>query len=1257
MLPALRREKTQKEVTPRRESGTMNNAGLMRIGAMLAMLAVLTGAFAALPYWNARAADKTVWGFVDECNPASPGPSFLPNVVVSLIDAHGISPTVNTSTSSDGHYMFTPATGSYLLRFAVAEHYYNKTVYPFRFDGSTDLNINACLFRMPPRTLSLTVLVVDQMSAAHLNEQLDNRFVRIPFTENIAGTVNTGTGLATVTHHPVMRPGYSVTWRDPPAGTVPLSEPAGYIWPDLFNGTIQITDATVLASLQAGRGGKWLNVSYQYSGTTVRLLSPPVASGPPYTVAKNGASWMARENVDWKLDLDTATLSILQNFVFGTDNLFINYSSTGAVANASVSLYNTTAKQEVAQGLTSSTGFFTFSIWAASLQLRAVKEQYQSAEVLVDASVRNTTRVMLPNAVQVFGLAKRSDRSGPVNTNVIGFLYNRAAVSDFKKVVAAKVSGSLYQFYVEPSQSYRMVIDADGYKAVETLVTSPGSGALRVDTYLTPSLREEYRTIVEYDHTNWSRVNISRKFVLRPDSTIPGLDLPGIRSLGLQIDYTIGNRDGVLQTTELNGLNNSFQWWLGTRLADYVTTDSFLTTNGLVYNSSAIYTVDPITYSPSLANPVAFYVNTTASYTLKTPPIVKNGKITDYVNVTTPNDRNETVYQDHVVEVRLPLGYEMTQKKVTGPITTTGWTRVTVDPGLGTGTSTIDMTVHQSRNGTARAMVAGPSGKFYVYDDTLKNYTAIVAANTNITFSAEQSTDPVGSIRDANFTWRFTNNTDRLNPRRIGYNITSPFNYSTAVLGSVPPPGHFFVVNLTITEAGGNLTYRDIKVYVDDTPPVALIKTNRTAGRVANNLTLRVNEDIPIKYDGTTSFDIAYVGALAWLNSSKNIPDLEGRRGYRWDFEGKHIVSSNLKAPTHAFDTPGYYNTTLQVMDWVGHNSTINATLHVIANDTTKPTPNFVILDPSKDWTVTTSLIEGKNYSFNASTSKDNFDSNRNLSYAWHFPGPVTCTPACLDGNISRRKGYDGVTWGWNVTVLWAVFNVSYNVTLNVTDTGFLGRTPNFGNLTTAVHVSVDTAKHPDLKYVGQSLKIEPNQVEEGQMINVSFMISNEANRANATAVTITLTAKDSSGAVVLVATNPDWRDTNWKSLPISNHTIATGAKVRIIFMISFPAQGNKSLDIRFYDAREPYTWVGENRVTGTVFVKLAGWVIPAAIIGFIAVVIGVAYGARTYSRYRSGELVFRRKEKKEKKKLEDKEEAEEEEPEPEEDTKAKKRL
>jgi len=177
----------------------------------------------------------------------------------------------------------------------------------------------------------------------------------------------------------------------------------------------------------------------------------------------------------------------------------------------------------------------------------------------------------------------------------------------------------------------------------------------------------------------------------------------------------------------------------------------------------------------------AIWVNTSALYTLRATTPLTNASPRYFVNVTTPNDANQSVYQDQVVVVDFPRGYEMTDKRITGAITTTGWTVVTVDPGLSASvtSSEIEMTVRKSLNGTARAGVVGPIGKFHVLSDTLSNYTAIVAANANITFSAEQSIDPVGNIRDANFTWRFTNNTNRF---RIGYNITSTFNYSTSIL-------------------------------------------------------------------------------------------------------------------------------------------------------------------------------------------------------------------------------------------------------------------------------------------------------------------------------------------------------------------------------------------------------------------------------------------------------------------------------------------
>src|SRR5438309_6844177 len=84
MLPAVGREVGRQNSL--RGVGTMNKAGVMRIGAMLAVLTVLAGGFAALPYWTASAGDHKIWGLIDECG--SQGPSYLQNVIVSLIDAH-----------------------------------------------------------------------------------------------------------------------------------------------------------------------------------------------------------------------------------------------------------------------------------------------------------------------------------------------------------------------------------------------------------------------------------------------------------------------------------------------------------------------------------------------------------------------------------------------------------------------------------------------------------------------------------------------------------------------------------------------------------------------------------------------------------------------------------------------------------------------------------------------------------------------------------------------------------------------------------------------------------------------------------------------------------------------------------------------------------------------------------------------------------------------------------------------------------------
>ncbi len=1208
----------------------MNKVRLMRIGAMLAVLLILIGAFAVLPYWSAKAQTNTVWGIVKDCS-ATPFPRGLGGVTVSLIDAQGVKPTATTTTLGDGSYSFSPLTGSYIVRFEIADYFtYESPV--TRFDNSVPVPVNACLTKMPTRNSSLRVLVVDKVPATHILEAVD--FPRtLVSNENVLSRFDAGFNFTRTAFAPVyVNPASSVTWKSGTGPTTALVNGTDYIWFTAFNGTLQLLNSGVRSDLLTnGTTLKWLNVTYGYARPWAQLQYYPLVASS-YTAYKSAVAWAA-EGTGWSLDLDNGVLRILGDFQFGADTLSVTYSSTGAVGGATANLYNATYDQVVASGSTNSTGYATLVIWGAAFELQVQKDGYQPYANPIDTRSVNATRVELLNGTIVVGHALLPGNQGVIRTGLAGYLYNtNPAAPAPKKVIGARIDNSQFIFYAEAGQTYRMVIDADGYKAFVTTITTPvpPTTYMTIDAVLTPSPKEEYRSEIIYRETDWNNLTIYRNLTLRPDSTISGLDLDGIRSLELQVDYNFGDKNGFAVAADWTALRD----WIVSRLPFYVTTDGFLSADGQIYNHTSPYTSASVSLNPNPPGGNAVWVNATASYTLR-GTWLKNNLDRYLVNMTVPNDTNITVLKDQVFVLDLPRAYEMTQKKVTGSIETTGWTRITVDPGLASGSSKIDMTIDRSKNGTANARVDGPAGKFYVVNNTKQNYTVVVAADTNITFSAADSIDPVGNIQDANFTWRFKNNTvDRTNPNQIRYGITPVFNYTAT---------DKFQVNLTVTETGGNRSWRDITVYVDNTPPVAVIKHNKTSATNANGTTLRINEDVPLRFDGSGSTDTIFAGAD--INGKDKIPD-EG--GYAWDFNGDHIVDRTLKTPPYVFDKPGQYNVTLRVTDWVGHSS-VNATIVVVANDTTKPTPDFVILDPNNNWAQVSALVEGKPYAFNASSSSDNYDSNENLSYKWHFPGPVQCS-VCTDGNFTST----GKT-GWNVTVTWPQFNLTYNVTLNVTDTGFGSSPakPNWAERNTQIQVSVDTAKHPDLKYVAQTLKVTPADPEENQAVNISLEVENIANRANATSVSIRLYEKDANGNRILLSSNPEWRDDKWNSL--ANHSITSGKRVWFIFTVSWASQGNRSIEVLFNDTAEPYTWVdAQNRVSGSVFVRLAGWVLPAAGVGIVVLIIAAAVGYRLWSRYKSGELVLRRKEKKEKKKkVEEKEEDEE----PEEDRKGKKRL
>ncbi|TLZ58795.1 MAG: hypothetical protein E6K16_08130, partial [Methanobacteriota archaeon] len=488
----------------------------MRIGAMLAVLTVLAGGFAALPYWIASAGDKTIFGFVQECG--SSLPVYLDGVTVTLVDAQGVLQPQTYTTTGGGLFDFNPNPANYLLRFAFGGYYTTETA-PFRFDGSLHVRKDVCLTKMPDRDTTLSVLVVDQVTNFHPDEapSFDKNFVQSEdagprFYQNASGN------FTQVSKSPLWYRNtgdFTVRWR----GAL-IFYNIDYIWYNSFNGTMQILNSAVSLDLAANR--RYLNVTYWFSSPTAQLAFYPVVPGT-YIVKKDGVAWNA-ENTGWKLEVNTGVITILGNFLFGTNSLTVTYQSSGAIPNAAVNLFDKGQKQVVSSALTNGTGWATFPIWKATLELQVSRDLYEPYTADVNTTTTNFTRVILVKGIVINGHVLRADTGRPITQGVVGFLYNtNPAIPTFKRVIAANVSFSSYRFAAEAGQTYKMVIDADGFAAATRTITFPVTNP--VDIYLTPSDKEVYRTTATYSRTNWSAMSVYRNLTLRADSTIPSLKL------------------------------------------------------------------------------------------------------------------------------------------------------------------------------------------------------------------------------------------------------------------------------------------------------------------------------------------------------------------------------------------------------------------------------------------------------------------------------------------------------------------------------------------------------------------------------------------------------------------------------------------------------------------------------------------------------------------------------------------------------------
>src|SRR5438445_730752 len=189
----------------------------------------------------------------------------------------------------------------------------------------------------------------------------------------------------------------------------------------------------------------------------------------------------------------------------------VNDVTSAVISGAVVDAYYAAASQVVASGTSSVTGQVNLTLFTATFELRTNGTGFITNVVALEPATTTTLtiRLQLGNIVQ----GHASNTGGQfLSAGLVGFLYDPNTATPKSspfKVIRAAVTGSFYQFHVPAGVTYDMVIDANGYKAYTTTVTTI-AGTLTRDATLAVSDPEKFSTTIVYGSNDWSNLTIYR---------------------------------------------------------------------------------------------------------------------------------------------------------------------------------------------------------------------------------------------------------------------------------------------------------------------------------------------------------------------------------------------------------------------------------------------------------------------------------------------------------------------------------------------------------------------------------------------------------------------------------------------------------------------------------------------------------------------------------------------------------------------------
>ncbi len=825
-------------------------------------------------------------------------------------------------------------------------------------------------------------------------------------------------------------------------------EPSILVW-----GIVEDADEYVEGALVSVSTGddKWISDITNANGKYEMLVYPGT-----FTVKATCEGWLTYESVGWL----TVTTDTEQWDIMMTENAPENFWLNGTINNgvaeeATVYLYN--ADGTYINSVTTVGGDYNITHYDSSFTL--VVEQDGFFTEVYGAAIDKTTAYV---NIDLTAIDSQHMLSGYVTDAVSNNWIEGADVALYDTTelytdMTTTTTDGYYEFMVHNISNYVLVVDADGYQA-DAIDIPALTGDVRQQVELAPAGVDT--TKITYTFDDWGNVDVMETIMTEVDNVTLRSNADrkwGMEPLGLHVN------DWILDSGEID----SWQTYLENKGIGSKDTMQTFTIDGIYYD------INDDTFSVSIEGADGedittasgiIYINKTYNYTISDSTLLADDSVGHTLFFGAAYD-SETM--DRVYEIYLPEGFEMTSGETeTTDVELTGYNDpITIDTaGSVELLEEIVLTLESSEAGTAVAFVSG--GLFYELNSSADGYDVIVSApqdgvSTEVTFTAEDSTDPVGDIEAANFTWDFGNGD-------MAYGMTTVYNYTAA---------DDYDVTLSIVETGGDTTNVPFNVKADGTAPVSEISVNTTDDNVTlTGTTLTVNQGRTITFDGLTSYDDVKAGDKLGVIES-----------WFWvwgdDSVNETITMNEDNSIDKVYSTPGTYTIQMTTTDVVGHES-VAAELDVIVQDTAAPLiMNILMFD--EDSTEVNDAVQNTMVYFSANETSD-ADDFENLVFSWDFD----------DDGVEDANG------SWVSTTFDEIGDV--NVTLTATDSA-----GNSNDLVRVVNVRI--GESANLLLMAATFNFDPETGTKGDTTTITVNITNNG-ALNATNVAVDFYIRDSDG-------------------------------------------------------------------------------------------------------------------------------------------------